>query len=197
VVRLGWLVPDRGDPDIPILRTLATALGHDASGRLGVLYRSLRIDRGETYGVQSFVWPLTGASEFVVTTSIERDRLADALRELFSAIERVRTRPIDDHELPATQSLVDMLTWRSLETSRDMVNALTPVGIYNDPLDAFYARLRALGVSAETLRAMAKRYLVPESRVIVVVGDATYVRPALAQVGLTDVLVRPLNTASR
>jgi len=197
VVRLGWLVPDRGDPDIPMLRTLATALGHDATGRLGVLHRSLRIERGETYGVQSFVWPRPGASEFVVTTSIERDRLVDALRELFSAIERVRSRPLDEHELPAARSLSDMLTWRSLETSHDLVNALTTVAVYNEPLGAFYDRLRALSVSAETLRTVAKRYLVPESRVIVVVGDARYVRPALAEVGLTGVPVRPLDTAAR
>lgn len=192
VVRIGWLVPDRDSPDIPALQTLASVLGEGVTGKLD---RSLRIERGETYDVHASVWLGRGASEFIVATGIEGDRAADGIGTLLSAIESVQNQELDEHVLPTGRSLIETVAWRSLETSHDVVSALTPAAVYGETLDMFYARLRALSAPPEKLREAAKRYLRPEARVIVVVGDAHRLLPALQQIGLTGVLVRPLLTA--
>ena len=189
VVRVGWLVPDRRSPDIAAFRTLAAVVSER-------LYRNLRIERGKTYGVQSFVWPRVGASEFVFTTAVDRDGLADALRELFSEIDDVRRQSLDEREMPAARALATTFVWRSLETSGAVVDALTPVATYKEPLNLFFSRLRTPNAPPENVQAVAKRYLDVEGRAVVAVGDAKYLRPAFEQVGLTDVVVRPLVVAN-
>ncbi len=112
VVRIGWLGPDRDSPDIPKLRTLAATLGHDASGRVGSLYRALRIERGETYGVNVSLAPRLGASELVIETAVDRDSAGDALRAIFAAIDRIRTKPVDEVELLGTQDILRVREWK-------------------------------------------------------------------------------------
>jgi zinc protease len=195
VVRIGWLGPDRDSPDIPKLRTLAATLGHDASGRVGSLYRALRIERGETYGVNASIVPRLGASELVIETAVERDGAGDALRAIFAAIDRIRTKPVDEVALLGTQDILRVREWKALETCSDVVAALTPVAAYREPLDTFFAELHGTTSSREEIQAVAKRYLGEPSRALVVVGDAVQLRPALEAAGLRDVAVRPLAAA--
>ncbi len=194
-VRIGWLGPDRDSPDIPKLRMLAATLGHDATGRVGTLYRTLRIERGETYGVRVSIAPRLGASELVIETAVERDSAGDALRAIFAAIERVRTKPLDEVEILGTQDILRVREWKSLETCSDLVAALTPVAAYREPLDTFFAELRGTIASREEIQAVARRYLGEPSRAVVVVGDAARLRPALEAAGISDMAVRPLAAA--
>jgi predicted Zn-dependent peptidase len=155
----------------------------------------LRIERGETYGVRVSIVPRLGASEIVIETAVERDSAGDALREIFAAIERTRTKPVDEVELLGTQDILRLREWKSLETCSDVVAALTPVAAYREPLDTFFTELRGTASSREEIQTVAKRYLGEPSRAVVVVGDAAQLRPALESAGLRDVAVHPLAVA--
>jgi zinc protease len=192
VVRIGWLGPDRDSPDIPKLRALAATLGHDATGRVGSLYRTLRIERGETYGVHVSIAPRLGASEIAIETAVERDSAGDALRAIFAAIARIQTKPLDEVDLLGARDILRVREWKSLETCSDVVADLTPVAVYGEPLDTFFAELRGTTASREEIQAVAKRYLGERSQAVVVVGDAARLKAALDAAGLSDVAVRPL-----
>jgi zinc protease len=186
-VRLGWLVADRDSEDVPALRALALTLAQGALGRLG---RLLRGERSETYGVQAMLTPRTGASEFVVAASIERDRTADALREALAEIERVRTQPVPASDALNARALLRDVAWQSLETSDDIVGALTDP-VLHDPVDRIRERLLApADARPEEVQRVAAKYLTREARRIVVVGDASRVRPSLEALGLGEIAVR-------
>jgi predicted Zn-dependent peptidase len=184
VVRLGWLVADRESEDIPALRALTPILARS-------LVQLLRVERSETYGVQAALVPQAGASEFVVTASIERDRTADALRESLAEIERLRTQLSVQSSTPSARALFRDVIWQSFETSSDVVNVLADSVLHRDPIDRVRARLLApTGVRPEEVQRVASKYLTNESRRIVIVGDASRIRPSLDAIGLGEIAVR-------
>ena len=186
-VSLGWLVADRESEDIPALRALAATLAQGTLGRLGKL---LRVERSETYGVHAALVPRAGASEFLVTTSIERDSTADALRDSLAEIERVRTQPLESGA-PNASALFRDVVWQSFETSDDVVAALTGPVLRRDSVDRLRARLLAPAtVGPEEVQRVASKYLTSESRRIVVAGDASRIRPSLEALGLGEITVR-------
>jgi zinc protease len=181
VVRVGWLVGDRDSADLGPLRVLAGALAHDSTGTLDWV---LRGERGETYGVGASVTPRPGASEFVIGAAIETDKTADALAVITKEIERVRSHPLDSSEIPGAVGRTNVFTWQSFETTSNAVAALTPAAIHGDPLDRFLNRVAVPRiVGGEDLQRVAQKYLSPESRVVVVVGDASRLRPGLEAAG--------------
>jgi zinc protease len=181
VVRIGWLVGDRDSADLGPLRVLAGALAHDSTGTLDWV---LRGERGETYGVSAWVTPRPGASEFVIGAAIETERTAEALAVIAKEIERVRSHPLESSEIPGAVGRTNVLTWQSFETTSNAVAALTPAAIYGEPLERFLDRVAVPRiVGGEDLQRVAQKYLSPESRVVVVVGDASRVRPGLEAAG--------------
>jgi predicted Zn-dependent peptidase len=188
VIRLGWLAPDRDSPDLPALRAVAAALARSVTGRLD---KVLRGQHGETYDVAAWVTGRAASNEFVITTSVERDRTADALRELLAEIARVRKQPLDESELPAVHASLEQRLWQSFETCSDAVEAFTPAAVYREPLDRFFARLRAAGeVRPEDALRAAARYLTSEARALALVGDASRVRASLEGLGLGEIVMR-------
>jgi zinc protease len=197
VVRIGWLGPDRKSTDALKLGVLATSLTHNTSGRVGTLYRILRVEQGDTYGVRAELSARQGSSEFVIETSIARDVVAEALRALFAAVEAIQTRPIDEVEFVGTTAREQARFWNSVETCSDVVHALTPIATYQEPLERFFVELRGQTVTREDIQTVAKRYLAESARRMVIVGDAAWLRPALEQLSIRDVAIRPLMGGSR
>jgi zinc protease len=188
VVSIGWLVADRDSDDVPALRALAATLAQGTSGRLD---RLLRGERGETYDVQATLTPGVGASEFVITASLERERTADALRESLGEIERLRTQSLPASDEPGARAVLRSVMWHSFETSDDVVSALTDSVVHRDPVDRLRARLLApTAVRFDQVQRVASKYLTSESRHIVIVGDASRVRPSLEALGLGEIVVR-------
>jgi zinc protease len=188
VLRLGWLAPDRDSPDLPALRAVAAALARSVTGRLD---KVLRGQHGETYDVASWVTGRASSNEFVITTSVERDRTADALREILAEVARVRKQALDESEMPALHAGLEERLWQSFETCSDAVEAFTPAAVYREPLDRFFVHLRAATeVRPDDALRAAARYLAPESRALAVVGDASHVRASLDGLGLGDIVLR-------
>jgi hypothetical protein len=79
--------------------------------------------------------------------------------------------------------------WESLETGSDTVATLTPAALRHEPLAAFLERLRASSrVDLNDAQRAAERYLRPEARIVVIVGDAA-VLPSLETLGLGEIVV--------
>ena len=76
VLRVGHLGIARTDPEFEIALVLNQVLGGQFTSRLN---EKLREERGYTYGVRSHFDCRTGRGPFSITTSVQSDKLADAL----------------------------------------------------------------------------------------------------------------------
>jgi zinc protease len=175
VIRAGHLGLARSEPAFEHVMLLNQILGGQFSSRLNA---KLREERGLTYGVRSHFDCRQEPGPFSITTSVQADRLLDALSDLHGELDAlVGSRPPTQIELDnARRALVEGHA-RHFETPSALVNRCANLVIHGLPLDheaGFADRLAA--VDLDTLTAEARRHIDPDSVVAIVVADAELVR---------------------
>lgn len=90
-VQVGNRAIDARNPDRYALAVVNTLLGGGSSSRL---YRNLREDKGYTYGVYSRFGRPNDTSTFRVVGDVSQDHAADAVQEILTELERIRSEPI-------------------------------------------------------------------------------------------------------
>jgi zinc protease len=167
-LRLGHVAVPRSHPDYFPLVVMNAILGGLFSSRLNM---NLREKHGYTYGAHSaFDWR-RAASPFEVSSAVQTDKCADAVRESLAEIERMRTEVVSNEELSLAVSYLDGVFPIRFETTAAIAGGLANVEIFRLPsnyFDTYRARVRA--VSAEDVLRVAKTHLDPEQLQIVVVG---------------------------
>jgi zinc protease len=174
VVRAGHLGLARSDPAFEHVQILNQILGGQFSSRLNA---KLREERGFTYGVRSHFDCRRQPGPFSITTSVQADRLADALGDLEDELKALTgNRPPTQIEVDnARRALVEGHS-RHFETPSALVNRCANLVIHGLPVDheaGFADRLAAVDV--ESVTAQAHRLIHPDSLVTIVVADADLV----------------------
>jgi predicted Zn-dependent peptidase len=186
VVRLGHVGTHRLDPDFMDLTVWNQILGGQFSSRLNT---RLREEKGFTYGVRSHFDFRRGAGPFVVSSSLQSDRLAEALEDLRGeVVALLGDRPPTAAELEdARRSLIEGQA-RHFETPSALVSRYAGLFLHGLPAD-YHARFaeRLGAVSPSTMEAAARRHVHPWSFVIVVVADAELVASPLQALGWAEV----------
>ncbi len=182
VVRVGHVGTHRLDPDYLDLTVWNQILGGQFTSRLNA---KLREEKGFTYGVRSHFDFRKGAGPFLVSASLQSDRLAEALADLRGEVDALLgDRPPTPIELDdARRSLVEGQA-RHFETPSALVSRHAGLFLHDLPADhhaRFAERLDA--VSLDTLAAAARRNVDPSSFVMVVVADAGLVAGPLEGLG--------------
>ena len=103
VLRIGHVGTPRSNPDYVALEVMNTALGGLFSSRIN---QNLREKHGYTYGASSAFIFRRGAGPFLVGTSVRTDVTADAIREIFREIERMRESEILPEELATAKDSI-------------------------------------------------------------------------------------------
>jgi zinc protease len=188
VVRVGHVGLARLDPDFHDVQLLNQVLGGQFTSRLNA---KLREEKGFTYGVRSHFDCRRGAGPFFVGASLQTDRLAEALADLRGEVEALATdRPPTAAELDdARRALVEGQA-RQFETPSALVSRYAGLFVHDLPPDhhaGFAERLG--GVTVDSLAAAARRQIVPEALVAVVVADAAAVLGPLRDLGWGEVEV--------
>jgi zinc protease len=126
----------------------------------------------------------------VVSTAVESEVTAPALREIFSEIERIRSEKISAEELSLARDYLEGVFPIRYETTSAIASALATLAIYSLPPD-YYDSYRANihSVTEDSILEAAKSHLHPELLQTVVVGDAGIVRASLVDPGLGEVTV--------
>jgi predicted Zn-dependent peptidase len=174
VVRVGHLGIARGDDDFELALLANQVLGGQFTSRLN---EKLREERGFTYGVRSHFDCRLGRGPFSIATSIQSDKLADALDDIHHELMAlVGGRPPGQAELDdARRALIEGQT-RSYETPSALVNRYANLFIHCLPADHYTSFPDRLGaVTLESLVAATHRQIHPNSLVAVVVADAAQV----------------------
>lgn len=189
-VRVGHSGLPRRHPDYFGVTVMNAVLGGLFSSRINL---NLREVHGYTYGAFSaFEWR-RDAGPFVIQTAVKTDVTAQAIGEILTEIDRMRSTEITMEELTLATSYLDGVFPIRYETTTAIATALSNLVIHDLP-EHFYDeyRMRIRNVTTEDVLRAAQQHLHPEQLRIVVVGDpAAIATPLTALHGAPVEVVTP------
>jgi predicted Zn-dependent peptidase len=181
-VRIGQVGIPRQDPDHLDLVVLNQILGGQFISRLNT---RIREEKGLTYGIRSSFDSRRGAGPFAVASSIQADRVAEAIADVVHEIEALLgDRPPSPAELDdARRSLVDGQA-RQFETPAELVSRFAGLFLHGLPAD-HHATLRDRldRVGPDSVVSAGARHLRPSALTAVVAADADQVAGPLQALG--------------
>ena len=145
---------------------------------------NLREDKGFTYGARS---RFSGNNDYGVyrfSSEIKKEATDSAIRELMFEITNFATKGITQEELDFTKSSITLSEALDYETPFDKLNFLSNIAEYDLPKD--YTKQQADMINKMTtvdINEIAKKMLMPNNTVIIVVGHAYKIRDGLNNLG--------------
>jgi zinc protease len=186
-IRLGHVAVARATPDYFQLLVLNTILGGAFSSRLNM---NLREKHGFTYGVSSAFLMRRVPGPFVISTAVQTEVTAAALREIVTEVEQIREAPVRPAELDDARNYIAGTFPLGLQTTAGVASRLAEIAVYDLSLDYFDDyRERILAVDAEQVLRAARERLLPERAATIIVGDAAAIRAPLEELALGPVEV--------
>lgn len=171
-IRVGRLLFPREHPDFLGMQVVATALGGYFGSRL---MRNLREAHGYTYGAVAAMVNLQREGYLAVATQVGTEVTADALRQIYAEIERLRAEPLGEEELSLVKNIMAGETMRILDGPFGIADVTIEnilCGRENDVIGENLRRVRAM--TAREVQELAARYLRREDLVTVVAGDRDF-----------------------
>ena len=171
----------RNTPDFEPMVVLNSVFGGLFSSRINL---NLREEHGYTYGANSQFVFRRSPGFFTVSSGVRTDVTAPALAETVKELARIRDGVTTDELTLAKDAIIRSLP-ADFETSGRVSSTTANLFLYGLPLD-YYARAQArfAAVTSAQVSAAAKKYLVPEKTLFIVVGDKAKVGAAIEQLNL-------------
>lgn len=186
-LRVGHVGLPRKHPDFFPTLVMNAVLGGLFGSRINL---NLREVHGYTYGASSFYDWRRGPGPFVVSTAVQSEVTAPALREIGLEIDRIRAERISEEELSLARDYLEGVFPIRYETTAAIASALATLVIYELPFDYYDSyRKNIHNVSADAVLEAARLHLHPHELQTVVVGDAEVVRDSLASLDLGELTV--------
>ena len=154
------------------------------AGFTGRLNQNLRVDKGYTYGAYSAVNTNThDPGAFIIFTDVGSQYAGAAVREVLKELDMLRTQLVPEAELDRVKGLLTGEFDLSLERPRTTANRLATYHRLGIPLEeANYYRDKIEQVTAADILEAASKYIAAKP-IIVIVGDASLIKPQLDQLG--------------
>ena len=167
-LNIGYHSPALGDPDHLPLSVLSEVL---FGGRSSRLVKALVRDKELASDVRASLSPLSDPGLFEIFVSARDGVVATQLLEVVDAeLARVLLEPVSPDELARAIARIELSLLQGLSTNEGKAST---IGFYEVVLGnpgASFERLAALAsVRAEDLLTVARRYLVPSSRTVILV----------------------------
>ena len=167
-IRIGRLLFPRTHPDFTGMQVVATALGGYFGSRL---MRTLREERGYTYGVAAAMVNFEREGYFAVATQVGSAVTRDALAAIDEQIARLACEPMPEEELALVKNIMAGEMMRILDGPFGIADVTIEnllCGTGNEAVDENLRRIRA--VTPDEVRRLAARYLGRGELVTVVAG---------------------------
>jgi zinc protease len=175
----------RSTPDYVPLEVLNMIFGGQFASRINM---NLRENHGYTYGAHSSFAFRRGAGPFSAAAGIRTDVTAPAVRELFGEVERIRDAEISLGELQLAKNGWALALAGNFQTTRDVAATAGGLFVYGLPFDYYGGLAKQIdAVTAADVQRMARKYLHPESMVVIAVGDRARIEPDLEKLDLGPV----------
>ncbi len=181
VIRIGRIGTARMTPDYENMVVMNTILGGSFASRLN---NNLREVHGYSYGAGSSFSFWNIPSPFVASSSVQTDVTGPALGEFFNEFKKIRL-PIPDDDFERGKNYEALGYAGQFETNGSIANALAEMVIYQLPENYFNTYVeKVLAVNKKGVEAAAKKYIVPENMLVVVVGDRAKVEEGMKKLNL-------------
>jgi zinc protease len=185
-IRVGHTTVGRKDSDYFNVLVASYILGGSGSG---LLYQSLRVERGLTYGAYTTIVPRRGPGLFESTTNTRTPKTAETLNLIFDQLQKFRSAEVPAEELQNAKSYLIGTFPLSIEVPNSLANRLTTVFLYDlgdDYLKTFRDRLA--DVSAADVLRVAREKISAENTAVVLVGKADDFKSQLEPLGKLDII---------
>jgi len=176
-IYLGLRVPDPSQKDWIALQVTDSLLGGSFASRITT---NIREAKGYTYSPYSSVNPHVRDAHWVQVADVTTAVTGDALKEIFSEIERLRKEAPPAEELRGIQNNLAGTFVVQNSSRQGVISQLAFVDLHGQGDDylANYVK-RVMAVTPEDVRRVAFEYLRPDRMALVVVGDRKTVDPQL------------------
>lgn len=183
-ILFGEIGIDKDNPDQYALRVMNYLLG--GGGFNSRLMREIRSNRGLTYSVYSFYQVgrrLPGL--FIAGSETRTEATPQVLSLMRDIMNGLRDEPVSADELAlARESLINSFVFGFTDL-HEVVAMTMRLDFYDYPADYLTAyRDRVAEVGVEDVQRVARRYLNPQSQMLVLVGDIPSLAEELAALGL-------------
>ena len=167
-IRIGKVLFPRNHPDYIGMQVLMMVLGGYFGSRL---MSNLREERGYTYGVMSTMVNLESSGYLAIATEVGAPFTADAVKQIFHEIGRLREEPVPAEELAMVKNMITGEFMRILDGPfgiADVTIENIQGGITNQYVNDYLREVKA--ITPERLKGLADQYLHEAGFVTVVVG---------------------------
>ncbi len=165
---LGWQIPGEGHEDKPALDVLAFLLG---SGRSARLYQELREKLGIAHWVWAGAWGAQECGVFNAEVECDPEDETACRAAMLEVVEKMRAAGPDAAELDKAVRATTSGQLRALSTTKGQAAALGHGWLHVGSLEHSRHYLEAVrALTPERIREVARRYLVPATLSVAVVG---------------------------
>jgi zinc protease len=167
---LGHIGIERENPDYYAVYVMNYILG--GGGFSSRLMDNIRDTKGLAYDVHSYFSPMKYSGSFSVGVQTKNETAKSAIEEALKEMERMRMEPVSVMEIEDAKAYLTGSFPLRLDTNSKIAKMLTALEFYNLGLDYpdRYPKIINAITRDDVLKA-AKKYLRPDSYILVVVGD--------------------------
>lgn len=152
---------NRHHPDFVKAMVLNTLFGGFFGSRL---MSNIREDKGYTYGIHSFLQNHIHDSAWVISTEAGKDVSEATIEEVYKEMKILREDLVDEEELLLVRNYMMGSILGDLDGPFQIIARWKNIVLNNLTDQYFYDSIRTIKtISAEELRALAQKYLQPES----------------------------------
>ena len=168
-VRIGYLGMNRTNPDFYPAEVMNTKLGGNASGNL---FKTLREEKGYTYGAYSFFNGYNYPGTFTAYSNIQTNATEESLN-IFKNLFASYRETISDKDLEFTKNVTLRSNARRFETLRALRGMISDIALYGLPFNYIEEEEEIVrSMTKERHNELAKKYIDPDLMTYLIVGDA-------------------------
>lgn len=186
--RIGHTIVPATSADWPALTVAQYIVGAPGSFQ-GWLMQELREKKGYTYGAFAQAAQRIDPGYIMMSGDVRNEVADSALTIFLDLMQKVKTQPIDAHNLDRIKSLITGSFPLQIETPSQVASQVASAMLLGQGKDHVTTwRQRVAAVTAADVQRVAKQYLHPENALIVVSGDAAVLKPKLEKFGKVTVV---------
>jgi len=180
------LAPPRNDPDSVDLQLVNDVFGGTFSSRINM---NLREDKHYSYGVFAMLPAARAQRPYISISAVQTDKTKESMIELVKEYKGiVGDKPIGGEELKDFQTDETLRLPGSFETVQQVAGAYSTILQYGLPEDYYNTfTQKAMALTADGANEIAKKYILPDHLVWVVVGDLAKVEAGVRELNLGEV----------
>jgi zinc protease len=180
------LAPPQKDPDAIALQLVNDIFGGNFSSRINM---NLREDKHWSYGVRSLLPAARGQRPYISISPVQTDKTKESMVELVKEYKDfVGSKPITPEELKDEQDDATLALPGSFETDQQLSTGYGTILEYGLPEDYYNTFTeKALAVTPESANQIARKYVLPDHLIWVVVGDMSKVEAGIRELNVGEV----------